>query len=154
MTIENLVVRGFRSEDARALVILHNSASESFEENNITEDFIKEIANRSDFRFFVVSDKDKVIGFVGVLYHKEVCRAEIGPICIDANYRRKGVGTLALNYALNFLKNEGLRRVIAKVKVKNTPALGFFMANGFNQEGYFMRYTNVGEDVIQLVKFI
>lgn len=152
--LESFFVRDFRSDDAKALVRLHDESADSFEDSAVTEEFIREIANRADFRFFVVSDGRDTIGFVGVLYHMTVKRAEVGPICIRSDRRRHGAGKRALDHAIGFLRDAGVRRIIAKVKAKNVGSVAFFEAHGFSVEGYFSSYTAQGEDVVQLVRFI
>jgi ribosomal protein S18 acetylase RimI-like enzyme len=155
MMSDNLVIREFRAEDAKAVVRLHNDSADSFEDASVTEEFVKEIADRVDFRFFILSDSMRnAVGFVGVLYQVNVKRAEIGPICIRSDHRRKGAGTRALDHAISFLRQAGVRRTIAKVKVKNIGSVAFFKARGFSEEGCFRNYTAVGEDVVQLVRFI
>ncbi len=154
MIIEKLAIREFNRNDARDIVKLHSESSENFEEQEITEDFILNIAKRNDFRFFVIAIREKVIGFIGVLFHVNVGRAEIGPICIDSTHRGGGIGTRLLNHAMEFLRQRGIRRAIVRIKSDNIRALGFFKKNGFIEEGYFREYTRRGEDVIQLRRFI
>jgi ribosomal protein S18 acetylase RimI-like enzyme len=154
MMPDSLVVRDFREGDARAIVRLHEEAKESFEDSEVSEEFIKDIAERCDFRFFVVADGVEVIGFAGVLYHASVGRSEVGPICVRSDLRHRGVGGRLLRHAVGFLRGVRVQRVIAKVKADNHAALGFFRHAGFADEGLFRSYTLRGEDVIQLVCFI
>ncbi|RLI91016.1 MAG: hypothetical protein DRO89_04790 [Candidatus Altiarchaeales archaeon] len=154
MIPEKITIREFNRNDAKDIVKLHSESSENFEEQEITEDFILNIANRNDFRFFIITLSGKVIGFIGVLFHVNVGRAEIGPICIRSIHRGRGIGTRLLNHAMEFLRQRGIRRVIVRIKSENTGALRFFRKNGFIEEGYFREYTRKGEDVIQLRRFI
>jgi len=154
MIPEEITIREFNRNDAKDIVKLHSESSENFEEEEITEDFILNIANRNDFRLFVITLRGKVIGFIGVLFHINVGRAEIGPICIRSIYRGRGIGTRLLYHAMEFLRQRGIRRVIVRIKSENTRALMFFKKNGFIEEGYFREYTRRGEDVIQLRRFI
>lgn len=152
---EGFFIRDFMGGDAKAVVRLHDESADSFEDSAVTEEFIKEIAGRADFRLFIVSDdRGDTIGFVGVLFHTTVKRAEVGPICIRSDRRRHGAGKRALDHAIGFLQQTGVRRIIAKVKAKNVGSVAFFKAHGFSEEGYFRSYTAQGEDVVQLVRFI
>ncbi len=152
--MEKFSIRDFRREDVKDVLRLHTESSENFEEREVTEDFIRSIARRDDFRFFVVTLRGRVVGFVGVLFHVNVSRAEIGPICVDSLYRGRGFGMKLLACAINFLRQVGIRRVIVRIKSDNRRAWGFFRKNGFVEEGYFRGYTLQGEDVIQLRKFL
>ncbi|MBN2013596.1 MAG: GNAT family N-acetyltransferase [Candidatus Altiarchaeota archaeon] len=154
MLSEKLSIRAFKEDDARQVVRLHHESSERFEELEITEDFINSIAQRSDFKFFVAGDGEEVTGFIGLLFHVNVGRAEVGPICVNPLHRRRGIGTKLLDYTTNFLKQAGVKRIIAKVKLNNEEAIDFFKANGFVEEGHFKEYTVKGEDVVQLRRFI
>lgn len=148
------VVRDFRDEHSKGIVRLHRESSENFEEQEITEDFIHNITRRNDFRFFIMTLEGRIIGFIGVLFHVNVKRAEIGPICVDSSQRGKGVGTKLLNHTIDFLRQKEVRRTIVKIKSNNGKALVFFKKNGFVEEGYFKSYTGKGEDVIQLRRFV
>lgn len=147
-------IREFQEEDSREIAKLHKESAESFEEFEVTEDFITHVANRNDFRFFVVCKGNEVIGFIGFLFHVNVARAEMGPICVSPTHRKSGVGTRLLDYAINFLRDAGVQRITVRVKTNNRDALDFFKGNGFVQEGYFKKYTARGEDVVQLRRFI
>ncbi len=154
MILEKFAVRNFRREYARDIVKLHLESSENFEEQEITEDFILNIAKRNDFRFFVITSGEKVVGFIGVLFHVNVGRAEIGPICVSSIYREMGVGTKLLTHTIDFLRKKGIHRTIVRIKSDNRKTLSFFKKNGFSEEGYFRNYTRRGDDIIQLMRFI
>ncbi len=154
MVSRKLIIRDFNEDDIKSIINLHKESAESFERKYMTKSFLKEITQREDFGFFVVSDKEDVIGFIGFLYQTGVGRSEIGPICVKTGYQRKHVGTKLVHYAIECLKKLEIRRAIVKVKHNNTSALSFFECNGFVREGLFERYTVEDEDVIQLRRFI
>ncbi|HEX54859.1 MAG: hypothetical protein DRO90_01665 [Candidatus Altiarchaeales archaeon] len=152
--LKNLNIREFEPWDAEPIVEMHNESRESFEEENITREFILEVSKRRDFRFFVSAFGRKIVGFMGILFHENVGRAEIGPICVRADYRGLGIGSNLLEHGTNFLRKRNIHRVIVRVKSNNINAIRFFSKNGFRVEGYFEKYTRKGEDVIQMVRFI
>ncbi len=149
-----VLVREYLPGDASSIILLHREYEESFEEIGLSNEFIEYIAYREDFRFFIACMGDEIIGFCGVLYYPNMGRAEIGPIAVSKKARKNGVGAMLLENAESYLKKRGIRRVIARVKAKNTGAAGFFNRMGFAGEGFFKEYTRKGEDVVQLVKFI
>lgn len=152
--LSNIRIREFDPMDADYLVRIHRELRENFEEHDINKEFILNISRRADFRFFVAAINHEIVGFVGVLFHGGVGRGEIGPICVSLEYQKSGVGREMLQYAINFLRKKGIRRIIAKVKSGNRNGIDFFNRNGFRKEGHFVKYTKKGEDVIQMVRFI
>ena len=148
-------IREFKPSDASEIVRLHREYAEYFEEIEITEEFILNLSGRIDFKFFVTSNKnDNIVGFVGVLFHKNVGRGEIGPIGVDSKHKKGRLGTILVTHAFDYLRKQGISRVIARVKAMNEAALEFFKSLSFREEGYFENYTKKGEDVIQLVRFL
>ena len=147
-------VREFRCEDAVEIVRLHKESEQFFEEMDIDEEFILNLARRADFRFFVASIDCRIAGFCGVLFFPNVGRAEIGPIAVDVRCRNRDVATQLFAETTRFLKENGVRRLIARVKADNSNAESFFLRMGFEKEGFFRQYTKKGEDVTQYVKFM
>ena len=139
--------------DIDSILKIHEESKDNFE-IEINREFILEISQRNDFRFFISTFNKKVVGFIGVLFYMNLHRGETGPISVSRNFRNRGVGTKLLSYALKFMKDNGVRRIIAKVKFRNKIALSFFKKRGFVEEGFFRNYTRDNEDVVQLVKFI
>jgi len=152
--MDDISIREFRLGDAEAIVRLHSESQEFFEEMDVTKEFIQAIAERADYRFFIAEKLGELVGFSGVLYHPSLLRAEIGPIAVSKKRRNQGIGRALYEECVGFVKAQGIRRLIAKVKAGNGNALEFFEHAGFAREGFFQEYTKGGEDVIQLVKFI
>lgn len=153
MNLESLKIREFLPDDAKEILRLHRNFSEYFEEFEISEEFILNISQRDDFKFFIAAIDKKLVGFVGTLFYSGIGRAEIGPIAVDNQHKNNGVGKILMKHVLNFLKQQGIHRVVVRVKSINNSALNFFETLGFEEEGYFQNYTRRGEDVIQMVKF-
>lgn len=151
--VKGIRIRDYESGDSREIVRLHRESPDSFEEE-ITESFIESIAFRIDYRIFVCEKEREFIGFCGVLYHISCGRAEIGPIVVDRGNRRMGVGRSLVEYVMEYLREQGIRRVTAKVKASNKVGRCFFESLGFVGEGFFEKYTKKGEDVVQYVRFL
>jgi ribosomal protein S18 acetylase RimI-like enzyme len=149
-----LEIRKYLSGDAEPIIRLHAQSEESFEELDLTPEFIDHIARRDDFCFYVAVLEGELVGFCGALYYTSMGRSEIGPIAVNDKYRRAGVGKRLFEAAIACLKDRGIRRVTAKVKAANSCAIGFFTGAGFVEEGFFREYTRRKEDVFQYVKFI
>ena len=151
---EEISVREFRPEDAPEIVRLHKESEDCFEEMDVDEPFIYHVAARSDYKFYVAESSGRIVGFCGVLYFASFGRAEVGPIAVDKSFRRRLAASRLLERVLRFLRTNGTRRVIARVKAGNSGSLLFFSTAGFIQEGLFKEYTKKKEDVLQLVRFL
>jgi RimJ/RimL family protein N-acetyltransferase len=152
--MEAIKIREYRHADSPEMVALHNSSEEFFEEAQVTPEFIQSISQRDDYRFFVAEKDNKVVGYCGVLFYQNHGRAEIGPILVSSEHRKQDFGSMLLTNVLEFLKERGIHRVIARVKSANPDAQKFFITAGFEEEGYFKKYTKKCEDVYQYVLFI
>ncbi|MBN2250748.1 MAG: GNAT family N-acetyltransferase [Candidatus Altiarchaeota archaeon] len=151
---DEVSLRRFRPSDTGEIMRIHSESEEFFEETGVDEGFIKSIASRSDFIFFVAETKGRVAGFCGVLFLANVGRAEAGPIAVDARFRGRGIATKLLECVMAFLEGMRIQRVIVRIKAQNTGAMDYFLKRGFTQEGFFRRYTRKGEDALQLVRFL
>ncbi|MEM2918674.1 MAG: GNAT family N-acetyltransferase [Candidatus Altiarchaeota archaeon] len=153
---ENFKIRDFRISDANEIFQIHKENEKFFEDFSFSEEFIIDISQRSDFKFFVCEyNKDrKILGFSGVLFNQNTGRAEIGPIAVRREFQGMKIGSGLLEQTLKFLIEIGIRRSTARIKVKNTNAIKFFEKFGFSIEGYFKEYTKKGEDIVQVVKFL
>ncbi len=148
------MIRSFRASDADAILSLYRSVGLWFEDVGVNRDFILASSRRPDFRFMVAEEGGEVVGFAGALFFTAVARAELGPVGVGERRRRSGVGSALTEAMLDFLRGEGIRRVVVKVKAGNTKAVRFFMGQGFAHDAYLRKYTLKGEDVVQLVRYL
>jgi len=154
MADAGLRVRGFEAKDAQDVIRLHRDFNQWFEESELTPEYVLQCSARGDFRFFIAESGRTVVGFLGVLFYESVGRAEVGPICVQSTFQKKGAGSRLLESVVEFLKSRSVHRVVAKVKQGNMAGVGFFRANGFEEEATLRRYTRKGEAVLQMVRFL
>ncbi len=150
----DLVIRKFHPGDERELFTIHRENEDFFEDFSFSEEFIAEISQRSDFKFFVAESSGKIAGFVGALFQTAAGRAEVGPIAVKKDFQNREIGRELLEHMQEFLIQNGIRRVTIRVKEKNAEAVNFFKKSGFSEEGHFRDYTKNHEDVLQLFKFL
>ncbi len=129
-----VLIRGFRAEDAGEISRLYTADIDFFESFEITPEFILEVSQRPDFRFFVADSGVGVVGFAGVRFYESVGRAELGPIVVADNARHSGVGEKLVGRVLEFLAMQNLHRVVVIVKESNIAAKQFFGVCGFSHE--------------------
>ncbi|MDD5112361.1 MAG: GNAT family N-acetyltransferase [Candidatus Altiarchaeota archaeon] len=152
-TRTDALIRPFSAEDAPAIARLHKSFSQWFEEQEITQEYVLSCSLRHDFRFYTAVVDGRLAGFTGVLFYESVGRAEIGPICVDAAFQGRGIGSRLLSEVLEFLRERPIHRVTAKVKAENARVISFFERNGFEREAVLQKYTRMGEPAVQMVLF-
>jgi len=98
--------------------------------------------------FFLANYNDFLIGAAGCLYaHNNPAVSIIGPVCVDAKFRRNGIGTKLISYAVEFLKTRGCKAVYLAVAA-DSPAVSFYKKLGFQKyKGVVMRRLFSSEEI-------
>jgi len=125
-------VRMFKGSDASAIADLSNKSGDAFQYKSVTPDFIAQMCSSRVFKMFVLEDSGKVVGFCGVNLQSPLL-AELGPICVEAPFRKRGAGRILSETAFEFLCSKRVKTVVIKVKASNMPAQEFFKSLGFSK---------------------
>jgi len=65
---------------------------------------------------------------------------------VKEGFRRKGIGTLLVDYAVKFSKKRGARMLVVETQSCNVPAVNLYLKNGFELVGFDVAaYSN--EDI-------
>lgn len=80
--------------------------------------------------FWVATIDDLVIGMIGVQNTAENA-AEVRRLRVRSGYRRHGVGTLLMEYALNFCREHAYLKIVLDVRIERAPAIAMFEKFGF-----------------------
>lgn len=91
---------------------------------------------------YIISDNNIVVGAVYMNMASKVCILKHLTVC--ASYRRQGLGTALMDYALGEMKRKGIEKCFLWVDVNNIPAYESYKKYGFIEEGLWS---------IQLIKF-
>lgn len=105
-------------------------------DGNSTEQVLRElIENNSKGRIWLLKNNSKVIGYLvltfGYSMEYKGDDAFIDEFYIIENYRGKGAGKLALEFAEKICKSTGIKALHLEVEKKNTNARGFYRKNGY-----------------------
>ena len=114
------------------------------------EKYIKEKMKKDGF--FVAADNE-IIGVIRISF-VDIDLAEIRALCVDKEFRKKGIAQMLLDTAIISMKEKNMRKIIARTKSDNSVAIRFFQENGFKKEGYFKEHYRKNIDVVQLYRFL
>ncbi len=98
----------------------------------------------------LLEEDGAVTAYGGVNYVEE--EGELELIATAEMYRRCGRGKKVLDDLIAEAKKRGVKRLFLEVRVSNTPALLFYLANGFNGLYARSRYYENGEDALVMTK--
>lgn len=100
-------------------------------------DEIREVLARDNQIIFVVEDRDKLVGWLGLYgggYHRTQHSALLGIGILEA-YHRKGIGTWLFEEAEKWAWEKKLRRLELLVAAENKPGINLYRKMGFQIEG-------------------
>ena len=76
-----------------------------------------------------------VVGFIGALQLEGGTRYELEPIVVDAELRGRGIGAALARAVIERAKADGMRGVEVRPAARNSEAIRFFHAHGFDVLG-------------------
>ena len=150
--MNGLIIRPTTKSDAKAIaeIIKRHFETDYMGFASFQEGYIKEKMKKDKF---FVADNSRIIGCIRISI-VDVDLADIRTLCVDEEFRGKGIAQSLLNEAMNFLKERKMRKVIARTRSDNKDAIRLFKKNSFAQEGYFKEHYRKGIDVVQLYRFL
>ena len=86
--------------------------------------------------FFVAVHDGKILGYSRMHFYKWNNSAYIITLLVDAEQRRKGIGTLLLKFMEDFAREKRARILLFDTSTDNAPALQLYFKNGFRICGY------------------
>ena len=90
--------------------------------------------------FMVAVEEGVVHGYVALTAQDEHGIAWVGDLVVDRAWRRQGVGTMLLQAAVQWGRENDFCRLVAEVPTKNYPAIRFCQSRGLVFCGYSDRY--------------
>lgn len=99
----------------------------------------------AEFRegFHIITADGEVAGYSVFLI--EDGEGYIESIAINSNYRRRGLGILALNYMMECLKDRGFKKINLHVRMDNIAAMSLYEKEGFIRTGIVPGFYKDGE---------
>lgn len=103
-------------------------------------------------RFFVAEDEDEIVGYSRMHLYRWNNSAFITTVLVDAEHRRKGIGTRLLKATEDFARESKARILMVDTPPDNAPALQLYFKNGFEICGYTDKKYQDGKTAIYFAK--
>ena len=159
----SFTIRAAEPEDAKAIrrirtmpCVMKRMLSYSVES---VSSIRKDILDEGNYSIVAVDDNNNVVGYTKLAHCTNPRQRHKGriSIAVDADYHRRGIGTLLLEEILNFADNQlNLLKVDLTVQQENEYAIKLYEKFGFVKEG-FLKYDCVSEgkysDVFLMARF-
>ncbi len=95
--------------------------------------FDEHLAKVGSDRLWVAIQGDALVGLIGLVIAAE--EAEIEPLIVSKDYRKKGVGEKLVKTVVSEARNLGIRLLSVKPVARNIQAIKFFHRHGFRNLG-------------------
>jgi GNAT superfamily N-acetyltransferase len=97
--------------------------------------FDRYLAEKEPVAVWVAELDERVVGFTGALPVEGGARYELEPIVVDAEHRGYGIGRALAGTVIERARADGMRGVEVKPVARNSDAIRFFHALGFDVLG-------------------
>lgn len=102
---------------------------------------------------FVLEDKNKIIGWTGIIVYRWNNTARIIDIFIHPSKRKKGLGKTLVQHIKQYAQKKKVRSLIAEAPSLNS-VLSLYLKSGFRICGYNDRYyDNKGKEMAVFLSF-
>ena len=85
------------------------------------------------------NNKNKIIGVVGIYFINKYL--SLNQLCIDKDYRRKGLATRLLSYIIDEYKNSSIILYVDKNKENTEYLYNFYLSRGFKEISYLKTFN-------------
>ncbi len=87
-------------------------------------------------RAFATVLNDEQVGWIELGYEKWNNRMRVWEFLVKDEFRRMGVGTLLMDYAVRVAKEKGVRMLVLETQSCNVAAIAFYLKQGFTLIGF------------------
>lgn len=91
----------------------------------------------SDDPLIVAEIEGEIVGFILGAIHHPTKKTTLENILVTEEYRGRGVGKLLLDSFMKEMESRGVEYICALSRTDNTPAIHFFVKNGFKKGNDF-----------------
>jgi ribosomal-protein-alanine N-acetyltransferase len=116
----------------------------SYEEPWPKEMFVMDYLFNAQSEYYVARWMGKIVGFIAVW--NELEKLHIVNIAVNPKYRKKGIGTKLLGFAIKIAKKNSKKEIYLEVRKSNEIAQKLYEKFGFARVREIERYYNNGEN--------
>jgi ribosomal protein S18 acetylase RimI-like enzyme len=87
-------------------------------------------------RTFAATLNGEQVGWIELGYEKWNNRMRVWEFLVKEEFRRMGIGSLLMNFAVKVAKEKGARMLVLETQSCNVPAITFYLKQGFNLIGF------------------
>ncbi len=147
-----MIVRKAEPSDAAALVALAEAvggeaerwilATDSWRTVSDERRYLKSVFRHPDAAVFVAEDNGRVLARMSLSRDSHPASRHVADLglMVEADHRRRGIGTLLLDAAVGWARVSGITKLELHVFPWNDPALRLYESFGFEREGYRKRH--------------
>jgi len=142
-----IIIRDMQEDDIPAILKIEQI---SFTTPWSEQDFLNEIYKKNVLSK-VAMFEENIIGHICVNHHAH--ESHILNLAVHPDFRRQGVATILMEYAIGELEKRGCAFMHLKVRISNTGAQKFYELLGFKVEGIRKKfYGNPDEDALLMMR--
>jgi len=136
--LNNYIIRKLNKNDYDKYLILINQFRHTIFSKEQYENILDKIENNSSI--WVIEHHDKLIATTTIIYEYKFIRnivklAHIEDVCVDENYRNKGIGNLLINHVVNESEKAGCYKITLDCNEKLEK---FYEKSGLEKRGIQM----------------
>jgi len=87
-------------------------------------------------RVFAVVLGNKQVGWIELGYDRWNNRMRVWELLVEEEFRKRGIGTLLMNHAVETAKARGVRMLVLGTQTNNATAISFYLNFGFEFVGF------------------
>lgn len=116
-----------------------------------TYETLKEELNSEFSHFYIAkNENNEILGFAGLKI--VIDEADIMNIVVKKDLRNNGIGTLLLEYLINFAKSKSIKSITLEVNENNSSAIALYQKFDFKQISIRKKYYNNIDNAIIMQK--
>ena len=123
-----------------------------FKEETFQRRQLRYLLNKARSVVLEAEIEGRIIGSILILLRTNIRNARIYSLNVHPEYRRKGIGSLLMDEAMQLLKKKGFRKITLEVGINNHIAQNLYFSKGFIEDKILRNYYKNGDDAKHLVK--
>lgn len=143
------IIRPATKDDLNALLNLENIC---FKEEIFHREQLKYLLLKAKSLVLVAEIDGSIIGSIIILLRERIFNARVYSLNIHPEYRRLGIASSLIDYALDILKEKGYKFITLEVGINNRIAQNLYRSKDFIMDKELPNYYKNGDDALHLIR--